>query len=206
MEYSSLGQFSSMALTHCPTESPQTQCDGESPTVWPPRGPGMLAGLMVGVAGCSVSWPLHPAQANNLTSLLWTLWPGSWFNIKISSYQYRKSHCRDKTVIKPSYLHNGISYTGKMASLYWIRPSYLHNEISYTGKMAYFILNQGPANQISRQSDRKHHRYYTTSFSGLLVEQLSWWHRKQTVSSQLHVQRQLSIAAWQLHMEIIHHT
>ena len=47
---------------------------------------------------------------------------GSWFNIKMSSYQYRKSHCGDKTVVRSSYLHNGISYTGKMASLYWISP------------------------------------------------------------------------------------
>ena len=45
---------------------------------------------------------------------------GPWFNIKIPSYQYRKSHCGDKLVVRPSYLHNGISYTGKMASLYWI--------------------------------------------------------------------------------------
>ena len=46
-------------------------------------------------------------------------WSMPWFNIKISSYQYRKSYCRDKTVVRSSYLHNGISYTGKMASLYW---------------------------------------------------------------------------------------
>ena len=45
---------------------------------------------------------------------------GGWFNIKMPSYQYRKSHCGDKTILRPSYLHNGISYTGKMASLYWI--------------------------------------------------------------------------------------
>ena len=38
----------------------------------------------------------------------------------MSSYQYRKSHCGDKTILRPSYLHNGISYTGKMSSLYWI--------------------------------------------------------------------------------------
>ena len=44
--------------------------------------------------------------------------PGCWFNIKMSSYQYRKSHCGDKTVVRSSYLHNGISYTGKMTSLY----------------------------------------------------------------------------------------
>ena len=47
--------------------------------------------------------------------------PGPLFNIKTSSYQYRKSHCGDKTVVRSSYLHNGISYTGKMSSLYWIR-------------------------------------------------------------------------------------
>ena len=47
---------------------------------------------------------------------------GPWFNIKMSSYQYWKSHCGDKTVIRSSYLHNEIPYIGKMASLYWISP------------------------------------------------------------------------------------
>ena len=46
--------------------------------------------------------------------------PGPWFNIKMSSYQYRKSHGGDKTILRPSYLHHGISYTGKTTSLYWI--------------------------------------------------------------------------------------
>ena len=36
-------------------------------------------------------------------------------------YRYRKSHCEDKTIWQLSYLHNGISFTGKMTSLYWIR-------------------------------------------------------------------------------------
>ena len=47
--------------------------------------------------------------------------PGGWFNKKRTSYQYRKSHCGDKTILRPSYLHYGISYTGKTTSLYWIR-------------------------------------------------------------------------------------
>ena len=47
---------------------------------------------------------------------------GPWFNIKISSYQYRKSHYGDKTVVRSSYLHNGMCFTGKMTSSYWIRP------------------------------------------------------------------------------------
>ena len=48
--------------------------------------------------------------------------PGPWFNIKMSYYQYRKSHCGDKTVVRLSYLHNGNLYTGKMIPLYWISP------------------------------------------------------------------------------------
>ena len=47
---------------------------------------------------------------------------GPRFNIKTSSYQYRKSHCGDRTVVKSSYLRNGISYTGKMTSLCWSSP------------------------------------------------------------------------------------
>ena len=47
--------------------------------------------------------------------------PEPWFNIKMPSYQYRKSHCGGKTVVRSSYLHNGVSYAGKMTSLYWIR-------------------------------------------------------------------------------------
>ena len=45
--------------------------------------------------------------------------PGSRFDIKMTSYQYRKSHCGDKTILRPPYLHNGIFYTDK-TSLYWI--------------------------------------------------------------------------------------
>ena len=39
----------------------------------------------------------------------------------LPSYQHRKSHCGDKAILRPSYLRNGISYTGKMVSLLWIR-------------------------------------------------------------------------------------
>ena len=53
--------------------------------------------------------------------------PGGWINIQMLSYQYRKSRCGDKTILRPSYLHNGISYTGKMTSLYWIRAQGLHS-------------------------------------------------------------------------------
>ena len=76
------------------------------------------------------------------------LWrSGPWFNIKTPSYQCRESHCGDKTVVRSSYLHNGISYTGKMISLYWIRAQYtlgsfflLIMAITYTSD-SHFILN-----------------------------------------------------------------
>ena len=42
--------------------------------------------------------------------------PGGWFNIKMSFYEDRKSHYGGKMVIRLSYLHNVISYTGKMTS------------------------------------------------------------------------------------------
>ena len=59
------------------------------------------------------------SKTNGTSQISWR--SGGWFNKKMSSYQYRKSHCGDKTILRPSYLYNGISYTGKMTSLYWIR-------------------------------------------------------------------------------------
>ena len=58
-------------------------------------------------------WDVHACVHVELRS-------GPRFNIKMPSYQYRKSHCGDKTILRPSYLHSGISYTGKTTSLYWI--------------------------------------------------------------------------------------
>ena len=42
------------------------------------------------------------------------------FNTSVSSCWYRKYHCGDKTVLWPSYLHNGISYTVKTTCVYWL--------------------------------------------------------------------------------------
>ena len=55
--------------------------------------------------------------------------PGPQFNIKMSSYQHRKFQYGDKTILWPSYLHNGISYTGKMPSLYWIRTQFSRSHL-----------------------------------------------------------------------------
>ena len=59
---------------------------------------------------------------NNRNYTDWVIpeYSGPQFNIKMTSCHYRRSHCGDKTILRPSYLHNGISYIGKMSSLYWI--------------------------------------------------------------------------------------
>ena len=69
-----------------------------------------------------VTWWKHQVTNNYMKqSGLTSMPPGPQFIIKMSSYQYRKPHWGDKTVVRLSYLHNGISYTGKTTSLYWIR-------------------------------------------------------------------------------------
>ena len=45
---------------------------------------------------------------------------GPRFNIKMTSCQYWKSNCGDKTVVTSSYLHNKASNTGKNTYLHWI--------------------------------------------------------------------------------------
>ena len=45
-----------------------------------------------------------------------------WLSIKMLSYLCGTYYCRDTTVVRLSYLHNGISYAGTMASRFWISP------------------------------------------------------------------------------------
>ena len=37
-------------------------------------------------------------------------------------FRHKDFHCKDKMVVRSSYLYNGNSYTGKTASLYWEVP------------------------------------------------------------------------------------
>ena len=69
----------------------------------------------------------------------WSMDPGPRFNIKMSSNQYRKSRCGDKTVVKSSDLHNVNSYTGKMSSLYWIGAQVLNSSPLNTAYMRQWI-------------------------------------------------------------------
>ena len=63
-------------------------------------------------------YPIENAFSFVVLCFVVVLLSGPRFNIKMTSYQHRKSHCGDKTILRPSYLHNGISYTGKTTSLY----------------------------------------------------------------------------------------
>ena len=59
--------------------------------------------------------------------------PGPSFNIKMPFYQYRKSQCLDKTVVRSSYLQNGTSYSGKTVYIFFIESvpwSAVHYRIS----------------------------------------------------------------------------
>ena len=78
--------------------------------------------------------------------------PVPWFNIKMSSYQNRKSHCGDKTVVRSSYLHNGIYWWDDIrilnhpqvilwATVLLVRCS---NELDMSFTIAYFLINWSP--------------------------------------------------------------
>ena len=86
-------------------------------------------------------FPVHRSHCwdDVIQTSIWVLKSGSWFNIKMSSYQYRKSHCGDKTAVRSSYLHNGISYTGKRA---------------------YFLFNQPPESSMSTGTSQCQQRTY----------------------------------------------
>ena len=61
------------------------------------------------------------------------------YSIKIYHLTSTRNPIVDKTVVRSSYLHNGISYTGKMISLYWIGALlvYLDLIVSNRGKLYY---------------------------------------------------------------------
>ena len=102
---------------------------------------------------------------------------GPRFNIKMS-YQYRKSHCGDQTVVRSSYLHNGISYTGKTASLYWIGLlllgnfvlfEFLYNKLGCTSENI-FEIGATIFGMLSPSLPYLHWRYRSLALSHWFVE------------------------------------
>ena len=94
------------------------------------------------------------------------------FNIKMSSYQYRKSHCGDKTVVRSSYLHNGISYTGKMTSWYWIRAQMMNTYIIWLESAEVKIQKIMASKNSSQEAKLK-------SNHALENMVLAWWNLSQ---------------------------
>ena len=92
---------------------------------------------------------------------------GPWFNIKMTCYQYRKSHCGDKTILRPSYLHNGISYTGKTTYLYWIVALMLKPEYPRRIIAIIFLLLASPSRYWPR---------YCMRNTWVLVLHGEWFH------------------------------
>ena len=69
--------------------------------------------------------------------------PGSWFNIMMSSYQCRKSHCGDKMFIISSYPHDGILWS-VLEHVYTVYPKkYAHGFVvlCFVVVMQLFIMN-----------------------------------------------------------------
>ena len=81
------------------------------------------------------------------------------FNIKMSSYQYRKPYCGDQTIVRSSYLHNGIFYTGQMATLNRT-PGLNHTRYWYGSNLStsHFSTNKNWINIY------KYHLNYTISY------------------------------------------
>ena len=87
---------------------------------------------------------------------------GPWFDIKMLSYQYWKLHCWDKTVVRSFNLHNGIPYTGKTPSLYWIGP-----QVMQTNKM---ITELRKMNCVTSHSHSNFHSLITVFVNAKIHE------------------------------------
>ena len=72
-------------------------------------------------AACPTNRPVISHISGNPRGFRWGVKSRPRFNIKMTFYEYRKSHCGDETVVRSSYLNNGITYTDKMTFLYWTR-------------------------------------------------------------------------------------
>ena len=112
-----------------------------------------------------VTWPQWVKAKHRVLNHL--LEAGGWLSIKIPSYQYRKSHCGDKKILRPSYLHSGISYTGKMTSLYWIRDLDIQIVLGLDlNTSRVFMLSQTSRCFKHMQQHKSIYARQTTSFFG----------------------------------------
>ena len=108
----------------------------------------------------------------------------------MTSYQHTKSHCGDKTVVSSSYLHNVISYTGKMASLYWTNPQVLNYGEGWTINKA--LCNPSFAQYLSTLFKRERYLVYSLKtwkksyYQNKFVCKSLWYFRTQFNTSLAH--------------------
>ena len=96
-----------------------------------------------------VDVPLITSKIRNVKSTVWSqiLWriidtvmchwsSGGRLNIKMSSYQYRYPHVKDKTASRPSYLKHGNPHTWERRSLYRDRALVTDIWVAYFARLA----------------------------------------------------------------------
>ena len=69
--------------------------------------------------------PEYPTRIGNGASCCSSYTPGPRLNINTVFPRYGDYHVKDKTVVRPSYLQYGDSYTGKATSLYCDGPQFV---------------------------------------------------------------------------------
>ena len=115
---------------------------------------------------------------NSATRLiLMAMKPGPWFNIKMTSYQYRKSHCEDKTILWLArwhfYTESGPRIfqenSKKQRSTLWLlMPWLLCHQVNSSNGIVGLILGLRPANERRRY-------FVTTSLIGWAQTLLDKW-------------------------------
>ena len=80
--------------------------------------------------------PKYPVSASGLQSIQFRP-PYLVGRFLMLCLPVRKSHCGDKMILRPSYLHNGISCTDKTISLYWIRALLTGSQMHHWASMRF---------------------------------------------------------------------
>ena len=104
----------------------------------------------------------------SLTQVFWQTYM-ALIQYKMTSYQYRKSHCDEQTILRPSYLQLGISFTGEMSSLYCMRA--LESLSSLAKLINKWQLDMSTARR--RLKFRKSSRPTVATLVNIMV--MNWW-------------------------------
>ena len=80
-------------------------------------------------------------------------------------YRYKDFHCKDKSVVRPSYLYHGNTYTGEPVSSYWdgLQKSIKTHELP-------FLMTQSLQIMLILPFLKDHLSFETTLIGGLLIE------------------------------------